>query len=62
MIDEHLENYIHMITQLAHTRYNGKLCTTFNNGIITIADKNDKILFDNQNFKEYKDRIDNNLS
>ena len=62
MKDEHLENFIHLVTQLVHTEYHGKLTTTFNNGIITIADKNDKILFDNQNFKEYKDRIDNNLS
>ena len=61
MIDEHLENFIDMVTQLAHTRYHGKLMATFNNGIITIADRNDKVLLDNQNYKEYKDRIDNNL-
>lgn len=61
MKEEHLKNYILMITQLVRTGYHGKLLTTFNDGTITIADKNDKILFDNQNFKEYKNRIDNNL-
>lgn len=61
MKDEHLKNYIHMITELVHSDYHGEITTTFNRGVITMAGKKDKIKFDNQNFKEYKDRIDNNL-
>lgn len=61
MKEENLKNYIHMITQLVRSGYHGEFTTTINRGIITMAVKNDKIKFDNQNYEEYKNRIDNNL-
>lgn len=61
MKEECLKNYIEFITDLVVTDYHGEIETTFNRGIITIGGKYDKIKFDNQNYKEYKDKIENRI-
>ncbi len=61
MKEEHLQNFIEFVTKLVHTDYHGDMTTTFNRGVITIGGTYGKIKFDNKNYKEYKDRINNKV-
>jgi hypothetical protein len=57
--EEKLNNYIDFITDLVNNDYHGEVITSFNRGNITISRKNDNIKFDNKNYGDYKNRIDN---
>lgn len=58
MKEEALENCKDLLDHLVYTDYHGDLNLKIHQGVITIADKTDKIKLDNQNYKAYKNRID----
>jgi hypothetical protein len=51
---EKLKNFIEFITYLTMNNYYGRITVKFEDGSISIAEKIDKIKFDNKSYKEYK--------
>lgn len=62
MKEEAFENFNDFIKDLVYTDYHGEITVKFHQGIISVAEKTDKIKFDIQNYRVYKNRINNNLT